>query len=285
MADSPRCSSFLDAPLPGTAGVERGWLLIESDGGWGRDVFDGDAFVPAVRAAIRSFGAHHGLRVLLIRRPGGGRAGRAERLVFHADSVTGTLRRHVVADYSEVPKLNLMAGEDAEPIIAVCTHGKRDVCCAIGGRPIAAALAPCYVDPVVWECSHTGGHRFAPVLIVLPTGYTYGRMDGAGAKRAFDAARAGKVLPEGLRGRSTLAPIGQVAEVAVRQLLGTVAIDALRIEVDGAGDLARVTHTDGRRWSVRAQADPLPPRPASCGKADKSAQGWRITALEEHTRT
>ena len=32
-------------------------------------------------------------------------------------------------------------------------------------------------DATVVEVSHLGGHRFAPTMLVLPTGYAYGRLD------------------------------------------------------------------------------------------------------------
>jgi hypothetical protein len=277
MPESPSCSAYVDEPLPGTASVETDWLLIESDGGWDRDVYSGDALGPA-RERIREFAAAHRLRVLLIRRPGGPRSGAAERIVFRADSVTGTLRRFAVTDLADIPDLRPADGVDADPIAVVCTNGKRDVCCAVRGRPVAAALAARYPEPVVWECSHTGGHRFAPVLIVLPTGYTYGRVTEASAERVFDAARAGLVLTEGLRGRSPLPPVGQVAEVAVRERLGVAPSSAVTVTVDG--DRAQVAAA-GRNWRVRVEAEVLPDRPASCGKTAGPARAWRVREFRE----
>ena len=56
------------------------------------------------------------------------------------------------------------------PLLLVCTHSKRDLCCAMYGRPLAAGLAsnPNYAQ-AVWETSHLGGHRFAPTAVQLPT--------------------------------------------------------------------------------------------------------------------
>ncbi|KXO88173.1 hypothetical protein AXK56_12435 [Tsukamurella pulmonis] len=278
-----RCSSFTDEPLPGTATTETGWLCIENESGWGRDPFSGEAFVPAVGAAIERFAAERDLRVLLIRRPG--RLPAPGRLrVFVADSVPGatSLRMFTVTDHAEIPALPVdepAAGEPAEPIALVCTNGKRDVCCAVLGRPIAATLAARYPEPVVWECSHTGGHRFAPVLIVLPSGYTYGRVSDPQAQEALDAARAGVVSTAGLRGRSSIPPAEQAAEVAVRELLGPVGPDVLRTASDGAGAVT-VRHEDGRVWTTTATAEELPPRMMSCGKKPSSARAWRISDLK-----
>ncbi|MBS4102038.1 sucrase ferredoxin [Tsukamurella paurometabola] len=279
-----RCSSFTDEPLPGTATTETGWLCIENESGWGRDPFSGETFVPEVGAAVERFAESRGLRVLLIRRPGRAGGFRDRMRVFVADSVPGetALRAFTVADYAEIPDLPLddpSAGEPAGPIALVCTNGKRDVCCAVLGRPIAASLAGCYADPVVWECSHTGGHRFAPVLIVLPTGHTYGRVTGAQAKEALDAARAGVVATTGLRGRSSIPPAEQAAEVAVRELLGPVGPDVLRTASDGAGTVT-VRHEDGRAWTMAVSAEDLPPRIMSCGKKPSPARAWRVSGLQ-----
>lgn len=268
--------------------MERGWLCIENDAGWGRDPFSGETFEPEIGEAVERFADEHDLRVLLIRRPGRAGGFRGRMRVFVANSVPGetSLRMFTVADYAEIPSLDLSGGEPAGPIALVCTNGKRDVCCAVLGRPIAAALAGCYADPVVWECSHTGGHRFAPVLIVLPTGYTYGRVTGALAKEVFDGARSGVVSATGLRGRSSTVPIAQAAEVAVRDLLGPVGPDVLRVEVepgaerkDADAGSAVVRHEDGRAWRAAVTAHDLPARMMSCGKKPSPTRAWSVSDL------
>ncbi|TWS26476.1 sucrase ferredoxin [Tsukamurella sputi] len=276
-----RCSSFTDEPLPGTATTETGWLCIENDFGWGRDPFSGETFAPEVGASIDRFAEERGLRVLLIRRPGRAGGVRGRMRVYVADSVPGrsSLRMFTVADYAEIPGLSVddaAAGESTGPIALVCTNGKRDVCCAVLGRPIAAALADQYSEPVVWECSHTGGHRFAPVLIVLPSGNTYGRVTDRQAQDALDAARAGVVATAGLRGRSSIPPAEQAAEVAVRELLGRVGPDVLRTGSDGDG-IVTVRHEDGRAWRMTVTSEDLPPRVMSCGKKPSPARAWRVS--------
>ena len=65
--------------------------------------------------------------------------------------------------------------DDGAPIYAVCAHGTHDACCAIRGRPVAAALDQLRPGRV-WECSHVGGDRFAANVLVLPSGVLYGRV-------------------------------------------------------------------------------------------------------------
>ena len=51
-----------------------------------------------------------------------------------------------------------------DPLYLVCTHGKRNVCCARLGGPLAQALAARHPGQV-WETTHVGGHRFAANLV------------------------------------------------------------------------------------------------------------------------
>jgi hypothetical protein len=76
-------------------------------------------------------------------------------------------------------------------VALVCTHARHDICCALRGRPVAAALAA-ETDWDVWECSHLGGDRFAANVLLLPSGELYGGLDPQTATdtvRRFDAGR------------------------------------------------------------------------------------------------
>src|SRR6185312_1871161 len=141
-----------------------------------------------------------------------------------------------------------------DPLLLVCTHGRRDRCCALDGRALVKALVEAG-EPDVWESTHLGGHRFAPTALVLPTGYLYGRLDVGGAVAAHKAAAVGEVEPALCRGRSTWTQPGQVAELAVRAETGLRGANVLQVEPapdDAAAPVRYVTvsHTDGRRWRV-----------------------------------
>ena len=64
--------------------------------------------------------------------------------------------------------------DDAPPgptDILICGHGRRDRCCGALGTSLALQLAGGEIggsNTRLWRTSHTGGHRFAPTLIVLP---------------------------------------------------------------------------------------------------------------------
>ena len=72
--------------------------------------------------------------------------------------------------------------------VLVCTHGTRDRCCATFGYPVYNRLRRAFErDPAdasrVWRVSHIGGHRFAPTLIDLPDGRSWGHLDAEAVDR------------------------------------------------------------------------------------------------------
>ena len=170
------------------------------------------------------------------------------------------------------------------PLLGVCTNGKRDACCATVGRQVAIAAEALEAAsgasadapfPAVWEITHLGGHRFAPTAVVLPSGYSYGRLDAASATRVLADARRGRMAVPECRGRSTWSRPGQAAELAVRAALDETAENALEVVsvTQTAPDPApawtvAVEHEDGRAYEVSVTGSlATVPRPESCGKA------------------
>jgi hypothetical protein len=226
-------------PLPGSASTFPAFLLLEHPGPWGvdalRDARLPDGLGPHLVDAARGTG----VRVLLARRHRGVRAGGARGAPGHrvvaAHAGAGWAESTTVDDLRELVTLDLSAfGSGVRPgwtpmtapLLAVCTHGRHDACCAERGRPVAAALAAEHPD-LTWEVSHVGGDRFAANLVVLPHGLYYGGLDPASASRVAAATMAGDVVLEHLRGRSTLPMPVQAAEVALRQHLGETRLDAV----------------------------------------------------------
>jgi hypothetical protein len=270
-------------PLAGTAAVASTWLCIEQPGPWGPDALQGSHLDVGVGRTLADRARGTGVRVALIRRPGPhpDRHREGPRAVYLAHTVPGRtwLERATVGDVRQLLDIDLTAagagtpaglGERVTgPLLLICTNGRRDVCCALLGRPIAAGVADRHGD-AVWECTHLGGHRFAPTGLVLPGGYAYGRLDLATARRLL--APGDEILVAQCRGRSTWTAPGQVADLAVRASSRTYQADAVwvsEVEPSGSGRWhVRVGHRDGRRWRVvvaqRAAADL---RPASCGAA------------------
>ena len=273
-ADTCSALSALDEPLAGTAAQVTAWLCLEHVGAWGRDVFAGEAFGPQLSERLQAHVDAAGVRLLLIRRPGRAAAKHTRTVLFARSAPDGTwCERFEVSSPADLLDLDLAAAVDppglgesvTAPVALVCAHGKRDQCCAVLGRPVAAGLAERFGD-AVWECSHTGGHRFAPSMILLPAGYTYGRLDEKESAEAIVAASRGEVHLPGLRGRSCWPPPGQAAEIVVREQITAAAND---LHVSGPADRPIVRHRDGRSWAVPVTGIDLPPRPASCGAQAK----------------
>ncbi|MEU5024181.1 sucrase ferredoxin [Streptomyces milbemycinicus] len=293
MSTCATASRDLSEPLAGTATAATTWLLLEQPGPWGAEALTASHLAPAVGRALERATKDTGVRVALIRRPG-----------RHADCHTHPQQRVFVAhtrpghswirttalteperllalDFAALGAGDLAglrpaaAGPDqgwetytGDPLVLVCTNGKRDRCCALLGRPLAAELTASGVRGT-WEITHIGGHRFSPTLMVLPYGYAYGRATARSVQDVLDALREGRVVTEGCRGRSTWERPGQAAELAVRELTGESGADALTVlRTEGAAPAWNVTveHADGRRWRVGVvQIADAPPRPESCG--------------------
>lgn len=294
-------AAAIDVPLPGTATHVTGWLCIEQPGAWGRDVIGDEVLGPEITTELAARTTAARVRPTLIRRPGRNEF-TGTRTVFLAGSrpESSWCERLEITDLKQLLELDLrlLAGPRfpglgvpvEDPLILVCAHGKRDQCCALLGRPIAAGLAAAYPDRV-WECSHTGGHRFAPAMVLLPSGLTYGRVDLAAATAAIEAAGRDEVSLTGLRGRSGYQPMEQVAELAVREQLSAGIDDlAVHLEPGPAPDadptlagVAVVTHVDGRCWRVIVRTVAFAPRQASCGAGPKPVTAVvadRIVALD-----
>ncbi len=298
-------SALVGEQLIGSAPTASTWLALEQNGPWGARAFTHSHLDPAVGKALEDAATTAGVRPCLVRRPGRhadpGTGTGAPRTVLVAHTVPGQgwLVAGTVADPARLLGLDLpaLAGGDPtsalavldgattvdEPHLLVCTNGTRDVCCATLGRPVAQAALADHPGRV-WESTHTSGHRFAATSVLLPSGALHGRLDGAGAAAVLDEAGAGRLRLEGYRGRSTWRSPGQVAELAVREATGEVALDALSV-VPLRGEepdrhAAVVSHVDGRRWQVEVHRVPTGvDRPESCGKSPAPLFTFHVATL------
>ncbi|WP_031190416.1 MULTISPECIES: sucrase ferredoxin [Streptomyces] len=279
-------------PVAGTSATARTWLLVEQTGPWGTEALTESHLDPRIGRALEAAADGTGVRVALIRRPGrhADCHGSTARRAFLAHTAPGRswMRTADITDPGALLSLDfarLGAGEHdglwapytGDPLVFVCTNGKRDRCCALLGRPLAAELAVSGTE--AWEITHIGGHRFSPTLFVLPYGYAYGRASAPLVKDAVESARSGRVLLDHCRGRSAWERPAQAADLAVRELIRedrADALDAVRTEAvppSGPGDApvtpawaVTVAHRDGRSWRVTVeQRTDGAPAPASCG--------------------
>jgi hypothetical protein len=129
------------------------------------------------------------------------------------------------------------------PLFLVCTHGKRDRCCALHGRPLYDALRHEAGAERIWQSTHVGGDRFAGNVVVLPHGLYYGRVGPDDAAALLTATSSGQIDLDRYRGRSGYSFPVQAAERAVRVSERLFGIDDLTL-------LAAARSPEGR-WQVR----------------------------------
>ncbi|QPK79630.1 sucrase ferredoxin [Corynebacterium lizhenjunii] len=279
------CSSYLAEPLAGTAKQESVYVLFEWPGGWSRDVLDGETFGAELTGKLRAkLKGVAGLQ--LIRRPGraGRQVGKMHRcyLVWAREAV---MEMVLLTGPEQILDLDLTGpgrnggGVIDAPLMLVCTHAKRDQCCAVKGRPLAAELDRQFPASLVWETSHTKGHRFAPSVLLMPWGYSFGRLTAQAGAQLLARAIEGKFFVPANRGSGLLSPRCQVAELAVAQLLlqagEELAYGALELaDAPSSTSPVRVTHPDGRAWDVALEQREVAGVVSSCGDEPKTARAW-----------
>ena len=186
-------------PLVGSAPQARGWLLLEHPGPWPIDAVAGSGIDPGMLAALTGRAVESATRILLVRRPGRLAPDAPRRWILvglDGDTRSGPWRHDDdLAAAAAALDGDQSALSDLGPILLVCTHGVHDTCCALRGRPVAAALAARWPDQV-WECSHVGGDRFAPNVVVLPDGFYYGNLDPETAVGTVQRHLGGEVVVE-----------------------------------------------------------------------------------------
>ena len=218
-----RCSDAArqrNDPLAGTAPRPARWLLVEHPGPWAVDAVLGSGIAPGVLERLGAAASGAGARILLIRRPGRRTAApRRAWAVVDSEPGGGATWGGWSRDEELLPAADLLASRaplarPADLVLLVCAHGRHDTCCAVRGRPVAAALAARWPE-ATWECSHVGGDRFAANVVVLPDGWYYGGLDGGDGVEVVRRHLAGQVVTDRLRGMTTEPPAAQAAVVAV----------------------------------------------------------------------
>lgn len=239
-------------PLLGSAPHLQTVLLLEFTGRWEPDVLDSQGLPDEVRAhlkvldttlpAARVWLIRHGKELPLDEQTGMMfyvaliRESHPALYAFRLKEYTDLLALDIPAVVAEAPVYAAQRSTDL--LVLVCTHGRRDRCCARFGPPTYEQLAGA-LGSSVWQVSHVGGHRLAANVVTLPHGIYYGRVDPLGeAQAAFVAAlRSGQIDLDRYRGRACYAKPVQAADYFVRRASGLTAWDALRlIEAERTAD-------------------------------------------------
>ena len=238
--ESERCSvrsERLREPLAATASTVPTWVLLEQPGPWGRFALTDSRLPEGVGRRLRTLSHDLGVRIVLIRRYG--RVAPEEgSQAFLVGTGPGRpwMERLDLSEPVDLLDLELspmavglppgLGSAETEPVFVVCTHGRRDPCCAERGRPVAQALDGAFGSRA-WESSHVGGDRFAANLVAFPHGAYFGRVDPSNAVAVARAYADGRLTLDHYRGRSCFPFAVQAAEIEVRKRLGLEEIDSL----------------------------------------------------------
>ncbi|MEU6644415.1 sucrase ferredoxin [Saccharomonospora sp. NPDC046836] len=274
---------FATAPEVATA-----WLLVEHPGPW--PATGPPAGLAGEVLRVWEAAGHAGVRRQWIRPTRRRRS--SPVTVFTAGTRLGAtwLERRVVDDLRDLAALDVatlgqgrppgFGARTGERVVLVCTHGRRDVCCARFGRPVADRLDHA-LPGLVWEATHVGGHRFAANVVTFPDGVYHGGISPGDAGSLAEALLAGRVVADRLRGRAGLPAPVQAADYYARIRHGVYEVDGvspLRHNPVGTDGTVRVELLLGAGTRCAVYVRPrklMEGRATPCGGADPA--GARTT--------
>jgi hypothetical protein len=259
-------SRGIQEPLLATASRTDVWFLIEYTGPWGSKALEESILSESIKSHLANFTSQiDNARTLLIKQEG--RRPDRDMAFMVAGMTDGVpfLHRTILPTYEALLDIDLAAasnGEklrgaqtEVEPLYLVCTNGRRDQCCAKFGLTTYHSLQERLGDRV-WQCTHLGGHRFAPNMVVLPRGMVYGRVAPEDLPEVADASR---VFIPSFRGRASYDPPAQAAEVFLRLQLNHTQIEGLPLHDINPSAQDRWTVSfkrDGSTYSVEVVKEP-----------------------------
>ena len=289
-------SLFAGEALAGTAPQANTWVFVEQPGPWGREALKDSQLAPELAESLRALDAQPGIKVLLTRHPSRtSRTAATDRYVWVSRS-DGHVRELFQAQYVDQRELTATSlsglsngniGSEFKQIhdrfAFVCTHSGRDACCAVLGRELIDRSIPNSPDALshlVWECSHIGGHRFAPTALLAPINTVVGRCE---ASTIHDWVAAGTIRAGCIRGASWLDPQAQAAQAYILSENPELQTPDIHIELTEVGSSSyRVTAQDGRSWMVHLASVQLDlTRPDSCGGEPTMGTKFVITHCDQ----
>jgi hypothetical protein len=303
----------------GSAGNYQGYLLVQLPLPWPSDISEVAELAGVVELAARA-----GLRVQAIAAgapvPAGGALDQPRRLIYYGPARPGWAgplrRRERLAGPGEGPLAEVVGellsagdGPAQEPgpgpdviDLLVCTHGRRDACCGGRGTDLVRALVDAGLvargagevpssgsgaGPQVrlWRTSHTGGHRFAPTALVLPSATLWAWADVALLDQVVRGAGPLSDALSRYRGCATLGPPAhQAVEKSLLAEVGWPLLSSWRRSFARDDGWVRVQTELAGTWEARAVEGRHVPQP-ECRTppelASKQSVEWVVGALHQ----
>lgn len=190
----------------------------------------------------------------------------------------GSLVTGLIA-FGQTPDLS--RATQSKPMLFICTNGARDLCCARDGISLRKAVQSAVdkeVGEQVWECTHLGGHRFAPTALYLPGNIVLGRLTSESVTQLL--AR-GIVDPSHFRGRSHQSPCEQAIEASLRHTgVLTTALEEINV-IDESDQCIEHMHShtvihQGSPVEFNVEQKVTHERAISCGKAPEKSHFWEV---------
>lgn len=238
------------APLYGSAAHFKVGLLIEYTGQWRAKALGNNDLPAEVNAWLDAQKSEmDGFRPFFIKREKQQAADHAfgSGTVYLAvtDSARPKLYRFTIRSADELLALDLksiIAGESEhqpvdETVVAVCTNGTHDRCCAKFGLPVYQAFAQ--EDGIeAWQVTHIGGHRYAATAIALPLGIVYGFLSPQNVPTVAQTIHARHLHLPTYRGRTFYSGHVNAADYFVRKKTGQTELDAISLIVEAELNLS-----------------------------------------------
>jgi hypothetical protein len=276
--------------LLGTAPLVENWFLLEAEGPFGAQAFEDSRIAESVQIHVKKVLARTKNSKLLLIRNNQTDVRDGIRFVVGRTgepNVLPTFSEYRLPSYEDLLQFGDSLPEETgapilQPILLVCTNGRRDTCCALHGLPTFQRLSS-FPEVRVFECSHVGQHRFAPNIVALPQSAYYGRVAVEEADELIAHIQNDLLYLPRLRGRTIYSPAGQAAEAFLRGLPGLISARLSLTDIQLVDDETwRVTfRTDNgeHTLTLRYKQDNEIDLRSSCA-SDKTHHPGEFTVLE-----
>jgi hypothetical protein len=220
----------------GTASIGDVWVLVEYPHGWGSKALEESDLSPHVKRYLKSTtGAIPKSKLLFIKQD---RASSRDLTLYivRCRERNPFILRFNLQSYEDLLKIDIPAAAEGHsdggticelPLYLVCTHGRRDKCCAKFGFALYKSLRP-IAGEMIWQSSHVGGDRFAANMVCFPHGLFYAHVTEPVGKALMEEYGKGRMLLREYRGRACYGRIAQTAEFFIRNESALLGVDDLR---------------------------------------------------------